>query len=119
MCIRDRFTIYDYNRPAIEWVTPKDDNATIAKGSMLKLNVKNFKIGSTGVGDGSVKITFTGGTGCTELNITTDASGKGELSAALPAACAGSGVVMNAVLFGQGAQAILPAVESPHTVNIQ
>ncbi|MBX7116862.1 MAG: hypothetical protein K1X64_21230 [Myxococcaceae bacterium] len=110
------FTIYDYDRPAIEWVTPKGDNTTIAKGSMLKLNVKNFKIG---VGDGSVKITFTGGTGCTEVNITTDASGKGELSATLPEACAGSGVVMKAALFGQGAQAVLPAVESSRTANIQ
>jgi hypothetical protein len=86
---------------------------------MLKLTVKSFKVGAAGVGDGSVKITFTGGTGCTDLTIATDPSGKGELSATLPAACGGTGVVMKAALFGHNAAAISPAVESQLTVNIQ
>lgn len=114
------FTIYDYDRPSLSWLEPKDANSTIAKGSTLKIKVKNFKVAAAGMGgDGAVKVSFTGGTGCTDVNITTDDSGKGEVTAPLPAGCGGTGVVMKATLMGHGGAPIQPAIETSITVNIQ
>ncbi len=111
------FAVIDYTRPEVSWLEPTD-GATVAKGSTLKLDVNAFRVGTSD--DGYVKITFTGGSGCDAIDITTDASqGKGELSATLPSSCAGATVEMTATLHGKDNQPIAPVASSRITVKIQ
>ncbi|MGA9522257.1 MAG: hypothetical protein WBV82_12375 [Myxococcaceae bacterium] len=112
------FSVIDYTRPEVEWVEPVD-GATIAKGSPLKLEVSSFRIGTGASDDGYLKITFTGGSGCDPIDITTDASqGKGEVSATLSPSCAGA-VEMTATLHGKDNQPIAPVASSRLAVTIQ
>ncbi len=112
------FSIIDYTRPDVEWVEPID-GATIAKGSTLKLDVSAFRIGTGASDDGYVKITFTGGSGCDPIDVTTDASqGKGEISATLAPSCAGA-VELTATLHGKDNQPIAPVASSRIAVTIQ
>lgn len=116
------FSAIDFGRPEISWETPSAGamTPTIAPGSTIVLNVSGFKVGTTAADDGVVKITFNGGTGCTEQTISTDASmGAGELSHQLPAACTGANVEMTATLFNNQGTAIAPGVSNSITVNIQ
>lgn len=114
------FSIIDYGAPDIDWVTPAMNNATIAKGSEIVVKVSDFKVGATASDDGFVRVTFTGGTGCTDIEQKTDASmGKGEIRLTLPAACAGAGVKMTALLIGANNMAVAPPVSSEITATIQ
>ncbi len=123
------FSFIDYSRPDIDWVTPSSSGATIAAGSAIKVKVSAFKVGTAPSDDGYVRVTFAGGTGCTNpVDGKTDASqGKGEISMNLPAGCTGTNVQMTATLMSNvdldgnpaTADAIAPRVSTTISVNIQ
>ncbi|MBX5484900.1 MAG: hypothetical protein IRZ16_24020 [Myxococcaceae bacterium] len=115
------FSVIDYGRPQISWITPAHDNDTVPPGGTVKLSVKNFKVGSTMTDDGVVKVSFANGpSACIDVTISNDPSmGKGELSATLPAGCEGAGIEMTATLYNGQGQPIAPAVSATRTVNIQ
>ncbi len=113
------FSAIDYGRPEISWVTPTE-GASVAAGSTLRIDVSNIRVGTAMGDDGVIEITFGGGAsaGCTAVTINQDASGgKGELSAALPSGCTGTGVQMTATLRN-GSGPVQPAVAKTITANI-
>lgn len=119
------FGFLDYGRPTVAFTTPKDNNSTIAKGSKIVVQVKNFKIGTTAADDGVVKLSFSMGgnpvTGCDPTNLKTETmAGNGELEYTLPMSCAGAGLSMKAeLLMIDEMTAVAPAVSSTQTVTIQ
>ena len=73
--------------------------ATITRGSTLKIKVAGFSIGNTpGTNDGVVRLRFTGGTGCADVVLNTEApmAGSGNVEHALPMACTGTDIVIRA-----------------------
>ena len=116
------FSFLNYAPPSIAFKTPASSPATIVKGSKLVLTVGGFSIGTAGTDDGVVRITFTGGTGCTEGIVSTEipAKGSGEVEFALPAACGGTDIVIKAELLKtDSATPINPAVAKTITATIQ
>ncbi len=60
----------------------------------MTVTVTHFKVGSTASDDGYVHLSFTGGTGCTPVDVNTDASmGKGEITLTIPAGCTSTGAI--------------------------
>lgn len=119
------FGFLDYGRPSVAFTTPKDSPATIAKGSKIVVQVKNFKVGTTGADDGVVGLSFSSGgspvTGCDATTLSTETTaGNGELEYTLPMSCAGANLSMKAeLLMIDGTTPVAPAVSTTNTVTIQ
>ncbi len=117
------FSFLNYGKPTVGFKTPSTNPATIARGSIIKIEVAGFSIGnSQGTNDGVVRLTFTGGTGCAAvvLNTETPMAGSGELDHALPMACTGTNIVIRAELLKpDGTTPLAPAVASTLTATIQ
>lgn len=119
------FGFLDYGRPSVAFTTPKDSPATIAKGSKIVVQVKNFKVGTTGADDGVVGLSFSMGgnpvMGCDATTLSTETTaGNGELEYTLPMSCAGAGLSMKAeLLMIDGTTPVAPAVSTTNTVTIQ
>jgi hypothetical protein len=115
------FSFLNYGRPAIKFTTPSNSPATIAKGSKLEIKVNNFSIGTTASNDGVLKLSFTGGTGCTDVVLKTEVTaGSGELEHTLPMACGGTGVMIKAELLAiDETTPVAPPVSTTITATIQ
>ena len=117
------FSFLNYGKPTIGFKTPASSPATITRGSKLVVSVKGYSIGTTpGTNDGVVKLSFTGGTGCADVVLTTEVpmAGSGDLEHTLPTACTGAGIVITAELLKtDSTTAIAPAVRSTITATIQ
>lgn len=119
------FGFLDYGRPDVEFTTPDSNNATIAKGSKIVVAVSNFKIGTTAMDDGVVRLSWTMGgnpvTGCDATVLKTETmAGNGELEYTLPMSCGGAGLSMKAELLQiDEMTAVAPAVSTTTTVTIQ
>lgn len=112
------FSFIDYARPDLEWKTPAA-GGTIMKGTNAVVTVKSFKVGTAATDDGYVKVTFTGGTGCTEAQGQADTSmGKGEINVMIPSTCTGA-VTATARLVDINGMDLNPTVTSTQmfTVN--
>jgi hypothetical protein len=119
------FAFLDYGRPTVEFTTPKNNPATITRGSRVVVAVKNFKIGTNAADDGVVRLRFASGgspvAGCDSAILKTETTaGNGELEYTLPMSCAGNGISMTAELVGIDEMTpIAPAVSTTLTVTIQ
>jgi len=119
------FSFLDYGRPTVTFKSPKDNPATIAKGSQVVVTVKSFKIGTTGADDGVVRLSFSSSgapvTGCDPATLSTETTaGNGELSYTLPMSCSGASLSMKAELMQiDGTTPIAPAVSATTVVTIQ
>lgn len=119
------FAFLDFGRPSVTFTIPESSPATIAKGSKLVVEVKNFKIGTAGGDDGVVGLTFSSGgnpvAGCDPAVLKTETTaGNGELEYTLPMSCAGAGLSMKAELLDiDEATPIAPAISTTQTVTIQ
>jgi hypothetical protein len=111
------FSVDSYGRPKIAWTTPSAAGSTILHGTNVAVTVTNFVVGQTATADGIVRISFTGGTGCTgTVDGTVDSSGgQGQISIQLPQGCTGTGMTLTATLYDNEAtpQPISPAVSAP------
>ncbi len=111
------FSLVDYTRPRATFTTPAAAGMTIAKASNIVVKVAGFKVPD----DGFVKFSFTGGTGCTDLDGKTETmAGNGEVSVALPMACSGM-VTIKATIFDNAGTpaAIKPESSTTITATIQ
>lgn len=117
------FSFLDYGRPTVDFKTPSSSPATITRGSKLVVQVGGFSIGTTpGTNDGVVRLSFTGGTGCTDVVLNTEVpmAGSGELEHTLPMSCIGTNISIRAELLKpDGTTPIAPAVASTITATIQ
>ncbi|MEW5743321.1 MAG: dickkopf-related protein [Myxococcota bacterium] len=119
------FSFLDFGRPSVDFTTPNSSPATIAKGSKVVVEVKNFKIGTTATDDGAVRLTFSLGgnpvAGCDAAVLKTETmAGNGELEYTLPMSCGGTDLSMKAELVGiDETTPIAPAVSKTVTVTIQ
>jgi hypothetical protein len=116
------FSFLDYGRPEVSFKTPAANPANIMAGSKIVVEVSGFNIGTGASNDGVVRLSFTGGTGCTDVTLSTEVpmAGSGELEHTLPAGCTGMGVVVKAELMKpNGTTPLAPAVSKTTTVNIQ
>jgi hypothetical protein len=115
------FSFIDYSRPSIAFTTPAASGSTVAKGSNVVVQVKNFNLST----DGAVKLSFKladapVATCPDQVSATETTPGKGEVQFALAAACAGTGLTMTATLVGADqVTALDPAVASSTVVTIQ
>ncbi|MBK7863356.1 MAG: hypothetical protein IPJ65_33100 [Archangiaceae bacterium] len=110
------FAFIDYGAPSIGWKTPMN-NGTITHGMSATVTVNHFKVGATD--DGYVKVTFTGGTGCTDATGMADTSmGKGEIPVVIPAGCTGTGITAKASLVDINGADLSPAVSSTITITV-
>jgi hypothetical protein len=106
------FSSLDYARPEVKWKTPMQGGVA-TKGGTAVVVVTNFRVGAGATEDGYVKVTFTNGTGCTEITGDTDTSmGKGEINLTIPAACMGSTVTMIARLVDFNGADLVPPVSA-------
>lgn len=116
------FSILDYRRPQVAWLTPLMDGTTITAGSMVTVKVTGFKVGATPTDDGYVRLSFTGGNAsCTDVDTKSDPSmGKGEITITLPAGCKSTGgaATMTATLIGANNTPISPPAGSSITATI-
>jgi hypothetical protein len=115
------FSLIDYGAPTLSWKTPAADGATVMHGSNVTVTVANFKVGATASDDGYVHLSFSGGTGCTPVDVNTDASmGKGEITLTIPTGCTGS-TSMTAELYSNTTSAAIdPAVSATlNNITIQ
>lgn len=112
------FSFLSYGKPTIAFKTPATNPASIAKGSKLVVTVKAFAIGAN---DGSVQLSFAGGTGCVNTVLTTETTaGNGELEYTLPIACTGTGIIIKAELIKTiGSTVLAPPVSATITATIQ
>jgi hypothetical protein len=114
------FSLQDYARPEIAWKTPNAPNSMVAKGSTVVATVSAFKVGATASDDGFVRLSFTGGTGCTNVDQNTDGSmGKGEISMVVPVGCTGATAMTATLMNGATMAPIDPPVSAVITVQIQ
>lgn len=114
------FSFIDYARPDLEWKTPAA-GGTIMKGTNAVITVKSFKVGTSATNgdDGYVKITFTGGTGCTEASGQSDTSmGKGEINVMIPSTCTGAGITATAKLVDINGMDLNPPVTATQTITV-
>lgn len=114
------FTVYDYSRPTVSWITPTN-NGTVAPGGTVKVGVKHFKVGNNaGSGDeGGVKVDCGTGTNTSVTSYTDASQGKGEISLTLPSGCTGAGKTLTATLVDIAGNPIKPDVATSITANIQ
>jgi hypothetical protein len=115
------FSALDYGRPRVEWVAPAEDGQSVARGSMVKVGVRAFRVGSGITDDGSVRLTFAGGTGCEGQTVrgdVMDSQGGGEVELPLPGGCSGTGVRLTATLVNPEGQPLNPPVTSTRTLTI-
>lgn len=114
------FSVIEYGRPYITWVAPTN-GGTIAPGASIKLQVRNFRVGTTMADDGVVKVSFTNGPAeCTELTLSQySVPDDGELTAPLPTGCAGQDIKLTAQLYNNQGQAVAPPVVYEVTADIQ
>jgi hypothetical protein len=115
------FSVLDYGRPEVAWVTPAEDGGRVAPGGAVRVRVSAFKPGSAPTDDGYVRLTFVGGTGCEGQTARGDvdvSQGLGEVELRLPAGCSGSGVQLTAALVDPDGEPLRPAVSSTRAVNI-
>jgi hypothetical protein len=110
------FSVDSYGRPKIAWTTPSSAGSTILHGTNVTVTVTNFLVGLTATADGIVRLSFTGGTGCTgTVDGTVDTSGgQGQISIQLPQGCTGTNMTLTATLYdNEGTpQPISPAVSA-------
>ncbi len=112
------FSFIDYARPSLAWKTPAA-GGTIMKGTNAVISVKNFKVGNMASDDGYVKITFTGGTGCTEASGQTETmAGSGDVNVMIPSTCTGSGITATAKLVDVNGMDLNPPVTAPQMITV-
>ena len=98
------FTLLDYGAPAISFLTPAKAGDTVAKNTDVKVKVARFKIGTTAMEDGVVRLEIVGGSAQCQPAVAPvgnmDASqGKGEILIKLPTDCTGMGLTLRARLY--------------------
>lgn len=114
------FSFIDYARPTLSWKTP-GAGGTIMKGTNAVISVKNFKIGNMAANgdDGFVKITFTGGTGCTEASGQTETmAGSGDVNVMIPSTCTGQMITATAKLVDVNGADLNPPVTAVQTITV-
>lgn len=115
------FSVLDYGRPEVTWVTPAEDGGRVAPGGAVRVRVTAFKPGSAPTDDGYVRLSFVGGTGCEGQTARGDvdvSQGLGEVELRLPAGCSGAGVQLTATLVDPDGEPLRPAVSSTRAVNV-
>jgi hypothetical protein len=112
------FSFVDFGTPTVEWTTPTA-GGTITHGMNATLTVNHFKVGTTATDDGYVKVTFTGGMGCTDATGQTDMSmGKGQIQVTVPTTCMGTGIMATAHLVDIAGTELNPPVTSVISVAV-
>jgi hypothetical protein len=114
------FSFIDYARPTLSWKTP-GPGGTIMKGTNAVISVKSFKVGNMAANgdDGFVKITFTGGTGCTETQGQTETmAGSGDVNVMIPSTCTGTGITARAKLVDVNGADLNPPVTADQTITV-
>lgn len=109
----------DYGRALVRWTVPSTDDQRVSPGARVQVQVSAFQVGSGLEDEGSVRLTFVGGTGCEGQQVNgfvTDARGKVDLT--LPGGCSGTDVRLVATLVDPGGTAIQPAVTSTRSLTI-
>ncbi|MFT3836029.1 MAG: hypothetical protein QM723_03400 [Myxococcaceae bacterium] len=115
------FSILDYGAPDISWKTPNADGS-VMHGANVTVSVSHFKVGAMPSDDGFVRLHFGGGTGCTDVDVMTDASmGKGDITLTVPAGCTSSTAIpVDAILVSGTTNAPLdPPVQATLHLTIQ
>jgi hypothetical protein len=107
------WSVLDLGHPAIAWKSPAASGATVTHGSTVTVHVDGFNVGP----DGFVRLTFGGGSGCTQVDATMDPGGLGDISLTIPVGCMGN-VTLTATLFDLMSQALPGPVSASITATV-
>lgn len=119
--LTDAVATLSLGRPEVTWRHPEADGQRLARGSAVRVSVSGFRLGTGPGGEGQVRVSLRGGTGCNDqvqFASAPVAPGRGEVELQLPAACSGRGVTMVATLVDLEGDPLRPLVTATRQVDI-
>ncbi|WP_426752435.1 carboxypeptidase regulatory-like domain-containing protein [Myxococcus sp. Y35] len=117
----DAISVLRLGRPEVVWRHPEADGQRLARGSAVRVGISGFRLGSAPTGQGAVRVTLRGGSGCEGQVLTSAepiAPGRGEVELELPAECSGLDVTLVATLVDSDGDALRPLVTATRRVDI-
>lgn len=119
--LTDAVATLSVGRPEVTWRHPEADGQRLARGSAVRVSVSGFRLGTGSGGEGQVRVSMRGGSGCNDQALFASAPiapGRGEVELQLPAKCSGLGVSLVATLVDLEGDPLRPLVTTTRQVDI-
>jgi hypothetical protein len=120
------FSEHSRKRPGLNWIVPPNQDEdgiipSIDHDTVLIISITNFHVNKDPADDGRVRLSFQGGTGCSDQQLVEKVEtnlAQAEAYFRIPASCRGTRVQMTATLVDSNNVPLDPPVFRPIVVNI-
>ncbi|WP_225409533.1 carboxypeptidase regulatory-like domain-containing protein [Stigmatella hybrida] len=112
------FSVLDYRRPELTWLTPEADGLSVPRGSTVRVRATGFHLGPAPEGEGFVQLSFVGGVGCEGQTVRGERNTAGDVDLRLPSACSGNDVSLTATLVDSSGLPLRPPVAYTRRIHI-